>query len=198
MSPVEIPTSPFAYENGVAADTSGLAQIAWHEVPVGELFIDSAMTQPFTGSIDPTLGVATGAGGQAYRTLWGAAVESGAPLTMLGFHRGLPGEWGDMIVLVCVLLFAISTAISWSYYGDRCAYYLFGTKALMPYKLVYVLMHFVGAVVPLASVWALGDVLLGMVILPNLLALLLLAPKVKELTNSYFERQPWLEVGKRK
>jgi len=136
------------------------------------------------------------ANGDTATALWGAAVESGAPLTMLGFHRGLPGNWGDMIVLVCVLLFAISTAISWSYYGDRCAYYLFGTRALMPYKLVYVAMHFIGAVVPLASVWALGDVLLGMAILPNLLALLLLAPKVKELTNSYFERQPWLETGK--
>jgi len=196
VSPVDVPTSTFTYENGLAADTVGGPQIAWHEVPVGQLFVDSAMAQPFTGSINPVTGVATTTAGQTYRALWGAAVESGAPLTMLGFHRGLPGEWGDMIVLVCVLLFAISTAISWSYYGDRCAYYLFGTKALMPYKLVYVLMHFIGAVVPLASVWALGDVLLGMVILPNLLALILLAPKVKELTNSYFERQPWLDVGK--
>lgn len=198
VSPVDVPTSTFSYQDGLPSDTTGAAQIAWHEVPVGELFVDSAMTQPFTGSIDPSLGVATATTGQAYTALWGAAVESGAPLTMLGFHRGLPGQWGDMIVLVCVLLFAISTAISWSYYGDRCAYYLFGTKALMPYKLVYVAMHFVGAVVPLASVWALGDVLLGMVILPNLLALVLLAPKVKELTNSYFERQPWLDVGKPK
>ncbi len=198
VSPVDVPDTTLVYANGVASDAAAGAQIAWHEVPVGQLFLDSDLSQPFTGSIDPGLGVATTVDGQDRTSLWGAAVESGAPLTMLGFHQGLPGQWGDMIVLVCVLLFAISTAISWSYYGDRCAYYLFGTKALMPYKLVYVAMHFVGAVVPLASVWALGDVLLGMVILPNLLALILLAPKVKELTNSYFERQPWLEAGKPK
>ena len=198
VSPVAVPTSTFSYESGLASGTAGRAQVAWHEVPVGQLFVDGALSQPFTGSIDPTQGVATSATGETHTSLWGAAVESGAPLTMLGFHEGLPGQWGDMIVLLCVLLFAISTAISWSYYGDRCAYYLFGTKALMPYKLVYVAMHFVGAVVPLASVWALGDVMLGMVILPNLLALLLLAPKVKELTNSYFERQPWLDAGKPK
>jgi AGCS family alanine or glycine:cation symporter len=58
---------------------------------------------------------------------------------------------------------------------------------------VYVIMHFVGAVAPLAALWDLGDVFLGIVILPNLLALLLLSPKVVELTKSYFERKPWLE-----
>ncbi|NKB89684.1 MAG: amino acid carrier protein [Acidobacteria bacterium] len=199
VSPVDIPSTTIAYENGMSPSGAlGEARIAWHEVPVEQLFIDEGMSQPFTGTIDPGAGVATARSGETYESLWGAAVESGAPLTMMGFRQGLPGNWGDMIVLVSVLLFAISTAISWSYYGDRCAYYLFGTGALMPYKLVYVLMHFVGAVVPLASVWALGDVLLGMVILPNLLALIMLTPKVKELTNSYFERQPWLEAEKRR
>ncbi|MGH7359700.1 MAG: alanine:cation symporter family protein, partial [Candidatus Rokuibacteriota bacterium] len=97
------------------------------------------------------------------------------------------------VVLISVLLFAISTAISWSYYGDRCAYYLMGKRAVLPYKMVYVVMHFIGAVVPLASIWALGDIFLGIVILPNLLALILLSPEVKEMTRSYFERQPWRE-----
>jgi AGCS family alanine or glycine:cation symporter len=54
-------------------------------------------------------------------------------------------------------------------------------------------MHFIGAIVPLASIWALGDAFLGVVIFPNLIALLLLSGKVRELTNSYFERKPWLE-----
>jgi alanine or glycine:cation symporter, AGCS family len=92
-----------------------------------------------------------------------------------------------------VLLFAISTGIAWSYYGDRCFYYLFGSRAVMPYRLVFCVMHFVGAVVPLAAIWNLGDVFLGVVILPNLLACLLLSPKVVELTRSYFERRPWIE-----
>ncbi|MDX1741334.1 MAG: alanine:cation symporter family protein, partial [Rhodothermales bacterium] len=131
--------------------------------------------------------------GQELATLYGRAVESGAPLTMLGFRQGLPGTWGRFIVLFSVLLFAISTAISWSYYGDRCANYLLGPKAILPYKLVFVGMHFFGAIVSLQVVWTMGDVALGIVILPNLIALVLLSGKVRDLTRSYFERKPWLE-----
>ena len=119
---------------------------------------------------------------------------------MLGFRRGLAplGDWGHYIVLFSVMLFAVSTAISWSYYGDRCAYYLFGAKAVLPYKMVFVVMHFVGAVLPLATIWDLGDVFLGIVILPNLIALILLSPEVLELTKSYFERKPWVENAEKR
>jgi alanine or glycine:cation symporter, AGCS family len=191
---VGTPAEPIEFEAGRPTATEiGAPMIAWHEVALTELYIDPALTQPFTGAIDAGRGVATSADGEEYAALYGPAVESGAPLTMLGFEHGLPGTWGDFIVLLSVALFAISTAISWSYYGDRCAYYLFGKSAIIPYKMVYVVMHFVGAVVPLAAIWALGDVFLGVVILPNLLALILLSPKVKELTNSYFDRKPWVE-----
>src|SRR5690606_5180655 len=107
---------------------------------------------------------AVGADGQEYTTLYGNAVRNGAPLTMAAFQRGLSTiglNQGQMIVILGVLLFAISTAISWSYYGDRCANYLFGSAAVVPYRIVFVIMHFVGAVVPLASIWALGDAFLG-------------------------------------
>ena len=165
--------------------------VAWHEVAMEELYVDPAQTVPFSGTIRAGEGVAVSDDGQRYTSLYGPAVESGAPLTMLGFQRGLPGTFGQYIVLISVLLFAVSTAISWSYYGDRCAYYLFGTKAIIPYKMVFVAMHFVGAVVPLAVVWSLGDVALAIVIIPNLIALILLSGKVKEMTDSYFERKPW-------
>ena len=110
---------------------------------------------------------------------------------MAAFSQGLPGTWGNIVVLISTILFAVSTAISWSYYGDRCANYLFGHKAVLPYKLAYVAMHYVGAVVPLAVVWAMGDIALSIVIIPNLIALVLLSPQVKEMTRSYFERRPW-------
>ena len=134
------------------------------------------------------------ANGDTYTSLYGPAVESGAPLTMEGFRRGLSGlgDWGHLIVVICVLLFAISTAISWSYYGDRCANYLFCAGAVLPYKMVFVAMHFVGAVLPLAVVWNFGDIFLAIVIVPNLIALIMLTPKVAEETKSYFERKPWL------
>lgn len=167
--------------------------LAWHEVPVEEFFVDPEHTQPFTGVIHPERGVATAEDGTTYGTLYGMAVESSAPLTALGFQRGLPGNWGNYIVLMSVLLFAVSTAIAWSYYGDRCAYYLFGPKAVLPYKIVFVLMHYVGAVLPLTVIWDMGDTFLGIVIFPNLIALLLLSPVVAQLLKDYFHRKPWRE-----
>lgn len=184
-APAEIPVA-----NG-APDTSTGSMLAWHEVVVERFYTDEGQTQPFTGVIDPETGVATATDGSTHESLYADAVESGAPLTLLGFQAGLPGRTGEYIVLISVLLFGISTAISWSYYGDRCANYLFGTKAILPFKLVFVLMHFVGATVPLAVVWALGDVALAIVIVPNLIALLLLSGQVREMTTSYFERRPW-------
>ncbi|HEX6940644.1 MAG TPA: sodium:alanine symporter family protein [Longimicrobiales bacterium] len=171
----------------------GAPLFAWHEVKVDRFYVDPEMTVLFNGVIDAANGVARGDDGTEYTTLHGEAVESGAPLTMLAFRRGLPGEWGDYVVLISVILFAVSTAISWSYYGDRCANYLFGPKAILPYKLVFVAMHFVGATMALDTIWAIGDIALGIVILPNLIALIVLAPQVKQMANSYFERRPWLE-----
>lgn len=175
----------------------GAPLLAWHEAPVDEIFVDEAMTQPFSGTVDPVAGTATGTDGQTHTSLWGMAVENGAPLTLQGFRRGLSplGDWGHYIVIISVLLFALSTAISWSYYGDRCANYLFGAAAVLPYKIVFVIMHFVGAVLPLTVIWNLGDVFLGIVIWPNLIALALLSGKVRELTRSYFERKPWIKSG---
>jgi AGCS family alanine or glycine:cation symporter len=190
--------APIQIVDGYHANVApGAPHVAWHEVEVERLFVDAALSIPFTGTITPAgdgnLGVARAADGTGYGSLFGEAVESGAPLTAWAFQRGLPGNWGNFIVLVSVLLFAVSTAISWSYYGDRCANYLFGPKAILPYKMAFVAMHFFGAVVSLQVIWDLGDVALGIVILPNLLALILLSGKVRDLTNSYFEREPWRE-----
>ncbi len=183
---------PILVQDGVVTVADG-PQAAWHDVPVERLYTDEAKTQPFTGVIDPAGKHATARDGTEHKSLWGDAVESGAPLTMLGFRRGLSslGDFGHYVVLLCVLLFGVSTAISWSYYGDRCAHYVWGPKAVLPYRVVYVGMHFFGAVAPLKLAWELGDVAMGMVIVPNLIALVLLAPKVVEMTRDYFQRQPW-------
>ena len=188
------PEEGIRIDAGAHADTGPEdPQVSWHEVPVPMLFVDEAQTQPFSGVIDPASGTATGDDGQSYTSLHGMAVESGAPLTMAAFRRGLSplGDWGHYIVVLSVLLFAISTAIAWSYYGDRCANYLFGAKAIIPYKVIFVILHFVGAVLPLSVIWDIGDVFLAIVIWPNLIALGLLAPQVVEMTRDYFERKPW-------
>ena len=183
--------------NGQSGQGEGDVRFAWHDAPVDGFYIDAAQTQPFTGRILTGEGVAVDAAGNRYPVLYGNAVDTAAPLTITGFSRGLDpvglGGLGKYIVLIAILLFAISTAISWSYYGDRCANYLFGTSGILPFKAVFVIMHFVGAVTSLNAIWALGDVALGLVTFPNLIALLLLSPVVARLTKSYFERRPWVQ-----
>ncbi|HSJ08038.1 MAG TPA: sodium:alanine symporter family protein [Longimicrobiales bacterium] len=184
-------------ENGrVAPGDPTTARFAWHNVSVDDFYVDADQTVPFTGRLIPAEGRAVSDDGQTYTRLYGNAVRNGAPLTMAAFERGIGragAGFGHFIVIMGVVLFSISTAIAWSYYGDRCANYLFGPVAILPYRMVFVLFNFIGAVVPLASIWALGDVFLGVVIFPNLIALLLLSGKVRELTDSYFARKPWVE-----
>ena len=183
--------------DGRAVQAEDEAAFAWHDVEVERFFVDEGKTQAFSGRIVPSEQQAIGSDGSVYATLYGDAVETGAPLTSLAFEKGLSefgmGPLGKFIVLISVLLFGISTSISWSYYGDRCANYIWGPKAILPYKAVFVLMHFVGATAPLAFIWVLGDVALGAVTFPNLIALFLLSGVVVKLTKSYFERKPWLE-----
>ncbi len=178
-------------ENGRQVVGPDGIQFAWHDVPVEVFFTDEAQDQHFNGVIRG--GEAIADDGTTYSTLYGDAPEGGAPLTMMAFRRGLPGDWGHIIVLISVLLFGISTAISWSYYGDRCATYLLGPKAVLPYKFAYVAMHFFGAIIAPVVAWDLGDIFLGIVILPNLIALVWLSGKTKEMMDSYFERKPWEE-----
>jgi len=177
-------------------------QMAWNEAVVQRLYVSCAndceaegdFGEAFDGTIYPDRDLAVGRDGTEYTVLYGPGVETGAPLTQLAFTRGLSplGDWGGSIVVLSVLLFAISTSISWSYYGDRCANYLFGEKAIIPYKVVFVGMNFVGAIAPLATVWTIGDIALGLVVVPNLIALVVLSGKLKEITDSYFERKAWL------
>lgn len=116
---------------------------------------------------------------------------NGSPLTALAFKTGLEPifPWGDKIITVSVLLFALSTAISWSYYGDRAMEYLFGHKSIKNYKLVYVVVNFIGAIVSLEIVWGFGDIALGLMAVPNLIALILLSPVVIRITKDYFSRE---------
>jgi alanine or glycine:cation symporter, AGCS family len=118
---------------------------------------------------------------------WTSKADSSV-LTKNAFNAGIP-YFGGFIVAIGLILFAISTAISWSYYGDRCAEYLFGKDAIIPYRWVYVIALFVGAVVKLELVWNFSDITLGMMALPNLIALIALSGVVISLTKDYFSRK---------
>jgi alanine or glycine:cation symporter, AGCS family len=109
-------------------------------------------------------------------------------LTSFAFKQGLSWlfAYGDKIVTFSVLLFAISTAISWSFYGDRSVNYLFGEKAIKPYKWVFLLFVFIGAIAELEAIWAFGDAALGFMTFPNLISIIFLSTALKKMTNSYF------------
>jgi len=109
-------------------------------------------------------------------------------LTSFAFKEGLSwiGNFGDKIVTFSILLFATSTAIAWSFYGDRSSEYLFGEKAILPYRWVYVVFVFIGGIASLDAVWAFGDAALGFMTLPNLFAIILLSGKLKGMTKDYF------------
>jgi len=112
-------------------------------------------------------------------------------LTSFAFKEGL--SWltnlGDKIVTISVLLFAISTAIAWSFYGDRSANYLFGKKAILPYKWIFLLFVFIGAIAELEAVWAFGDAALGFMTFPNLISIILLSTSLKVMTKKYFSEK---------
>ena len=193
-------------ENGeqAVANPNEDPQFAWRQAVVEQLYTSCEndcedpedLGEPFTGTLYPTKNVAVADDGTEYEVLYGQGVRSGAPLTRLAFERGLSplGDWGGLVVILSVLLFAISTSISWSYYGDRCAYYLFGERAIFPYKVVFVIMNFTGAVTAVTTIWTIGDIALGIVIVPNLIAVIMLTDKVKEITDDYLERKPWLTM----
>ena len=123
--------------------------------------------------------------------LQGNILQHSAPLTAWAFERGLsplfPG--GGLIVTIAVVLFGVSTAIAWSYYGDRAVRYLFGPKLILPYKILYCASFMFAATVPLEAVWTFGDTALGLMAIPNLIAILLLSGVAVKLTNDYTSRQ---------
>lgn len=183
-----VTTGDLIVQNGVI--TNG--EMFRYDYNVDSLFIDQAKTVPFEGviRIDGDGRNAIAATGETPRSFYGEVIENGAPLTALAFETGLSGLFsgGRYIVTICVLLFGISTSISWCYYGDRAAQYLFGDSAIIIYKGFYILAHFGGALVTLTTVWTIGDIALGMMAFPNLIALFILSGVVVKLTNEYFSR----------
>jgi AGCS family alanine or glycine:cation symporter len=116
--------------------------------------------------------------------VWPSGV-SGASLTSMAFATALPG--GQYVVAVGLCLFAFTTMIGWSFYGERCVVFLFGTRAVTPFRVAWVLAVPLGTVIKLNTVWLIADTLNALMAIPNLIALILLGPLVFRLTREYFE-----------
>jgi AGCS family alanine or glycine:cation symporter len=111
---------------------------------------------------------------------------TGAVLTKAAFKAGMPFAGGEYIVTIGIIFFAFSTVIGWSYYGDRCIDYLFGQKAVLPYRVIYCLIIPVGATIKLATVWTISDIFNALMAWPNLIGLIFLSPVVVRMTKEYF------------
>ena len=112
---------------------------------------------------------------------------SGASLTAMAFATAIPG--GEWVVTIGVVVFAVTTMIGWSFYGERCVVFLVGTKGILPFRILWVLAIPVGAGLNLSLVWMIADMLNAFMAIPNLIALLLLSPVVFSLSKDYFSKQ---------
>jgi AGCS family alanine or glycine:cation symporter len=117
--------------------------------------------------------------------VWMQGVSAGV-LTSMSFAESL-GTTGSVIVSLATVLFAFSTLIGWSYYGEKAVEYLFNTKAIKVFRLVFVLVVMVGATRELSFVWHFSDLMNGLMAIPNLIGLLLLAKVVKSESERYFQ-----------
>ncbi len=138
----------------------------------------------YTGKLAVANGVANLEAARVY--LQGRSLLHSAPLTTKAFSRGFKGGWGQYIVSIGLLLFAFSTAISWSYYGDRAVTYLFGNKYVVYYRLIYVAGFFLAAFADTNIVWAISYITIALMAIPNLVGLLVLSPEIKRTIKEYW------------
>ena len=139
-----------------------------------EVFVDTILVCTTTGLVILTTGV------------WQHGA-TGAALAGQAFSTGLPGTWGNIVVTTSLVLFAFSTVIGWSYYGETGVVYLLGTRAAVPYRVLWLLFIYLGAVGSLHLVWDVADTLNGLMALPNLLSVLASIPLLRRLTREFFD-----------
>ncbi|MFC7406964.1 alanine/glycine:cation symporter family protein [Georgenia alba] len=180
----------FGVARGIFSNESGLGSAAIaaaaaqtrHPVRQGlvsmtQTFIDTLIVVTMTGLVIVTTGAWTSG-------------EDGAVMTATAFDTGLPG--GHYIVTVSVMFFAFSTLLGWAYYGERCMERLVGIKGVVPYRVVFTAVIFVGSTTELSVVWAFSDVMNGLMALPNLIGLIICGGLIARETRAYLRRDPSL------
>jgi alanine or glycine:cation symporter, AGCS family len=138
--------------------------------------------QPYDG----VFAVVRGRPATANVTIRGRSLLHSVPLTAEAFKRSFLGEYGQYAVTVGLVMFAFSTALAWSYYGDRGVTYLFGLRAVGPYRVTYVTGFFLATIVDTSLIWLISAITLAMMSIPNLIGLVLMRKEVRQLTQSYW------------
>lgn len=164
-------SAPIAH---AAADTQGPVQQG--VFGIFEVFIDTFVICTLTALSIMMSGVEIG---------WGA--DAGVELSTAAFSTVFGGNFSAIFMAIAIICFALSTVIGWSLYGSRCVEFLFGTKAIRVYQVIFVLVVIAGATMDLGLVWDISDTLNGMMAIPNLIALAVLSGVVAKLTKDHFK-----------
>ena len=151
--------------------------------------LDADTDTPFTGTIE----LADGKPDLSEVTFRGESLVHSAALTAIAFTTGYFGDWGKYIVAIGLLLFAFSTAISWSYYGDRAMTFIWGSKSVIYYRIVYVAAFFLAAFTDTTIIWTLSGITIAVMTLPNLFGILMLRKDMKQTVRDYWKgfRKEW-------
>ena len=161
---------------------SGAAVTVLHNRSVAENVRVARLDEPYTGPLE----VSNGSIVTDDVTLSGQSLLHSVPLTAEAFKRSFLGDAGQYAVTIGLVLFAFSTALAWSYYGDRAMTYLFGVRTVVPYRVVYVLAFFWATVADTSLIWLISTVTVALMTLPNLVGLMLMRKEIRALTESYW------------
>jgi AGCS family alanine or glycine:cation symporter len=167
-------------ENGTIR-TEGVSVIHARSLAENVTFLSGK--DPFSGELEVIAGKLAP---MSAITVRGESLIHSAPLTTFAFSRSILRGYGSYIVTFSLLLFAFSTAISWSYYGDRATTYLFGTKYVIVYRMIYVTAFFVASFTDTTIIWSLSYVAIVLMAVPNLIGILLLRKEVKQNVKEYW------------
>lgn len=173
----------FSNESVLAAAAPIAAAAAKTEEPVEQGLIS------MTGTFIDTIIICTLTGLSVIVTgKWTVSGLEGAPLTQAAFSSVF-GIYGALALTFCLVLFAFTTILGWSYYGERCFEFLFGTKRIKLYRSIFVVMVALGGFLKLELIWVIADIVNGLMALPNLIALLALSPVIIHETKRYFAKK---------
>ncbi|MFV0422251.1 alanine/glycine:cation symporter family protein [Oleidesulfovibrio sp.] len=175
---------------GVFSNESGLGSAP---IAAAAARTDSCVRQgliAMTGTFFDTIVICTMTGIVLVMTgVWNDGGLAGAAMTNAAFELGMQSAYGPAVITIGLMFFAFTTILGWNYYGERCTTYLFGTKGILPYRLVYIGLVASGAFVHLDLIWLLADIVNGLMAVPNLIGLLGLSGVVVAETRAYFAKR---------
>ena len=174
----------FSNESGMGSAAIAAAAAKTHHparqglVSMTQTFIDTIIVVTCTGLVILSTGT------------W--AEDDPATMTGRAFTHGLPGQWGHYIVSVAIVFLASSTILGWAYYGERCVERLVGVHGVLPYRLLFTVVVFIGTVTELKDVWTFADIANGLMAVPNLIGMLALSGLIARETGDYLAQDPRL------